>query len=626
MQEQLNFSTMPEIDTSRLSNIEDFMNSVDRFQQRYDINLEFNENARWRPGSYERLKQQLVDSLFPHWLQSKGANSIKRLTRFDKWRFDSCVRAMHEIDAQLKVFRACKASLNRDDAREQGKIALDEISPALLKKYNDIEINILPLPFYQSKNRRSDESIRFNRERGHLSNNISIFQSEWDKGINPIFTRNSIKFDPTATFSRPANGTYNDVLEAYKINTNPQRWWVNVSIVLKDVNINYIKGVDETLVTIPYGDIIVTFSMSIYDMILNYKKIKTLNAESNKRDVVEVFRKMDLSRLTNHAITFPHVSGIEHPFIYRDSNQAYNTYQRGNICFGDLDDDITSAFLTANFEHLKTLLRIWAETYYVGNTSPLNQPHTHHIGMPKSWNLEIQSSIATAHETCRTVIDRGYDDYGAFVEEFCNDCQLTNTCKTHKMLIRKEHQIGIELIDLINTIVEDEVYCIPKKWWPETKKALQSILYKIYNCIDEENKYDVLTKALTSQTVMTNCLLKLDAVEYFKTIKESLFDVLEYEGTDIPVEEIHEDIIRTLMLLFLMSERNYLCNIITALDSSRYKTVNDNYCFNKITELAAGFPIEYLYQVANTTCIEHGNSNPIKFADSLIINNSPRRL
>ena len=77
MQERINFKSMPNIDTKRLSNIEPFLRQVERFTERYGIKLEFNENARWRPGSYERLKGQIVRSLFPHWEKPKGANTIK---------------------------------------------------------------------------------------------------------------------------------------------------------------------------------------------------------------------------------------------------------------------------------------------------------------------------------------------------------------------------------------------------------------------------------------------------------------------------------------------------------------------------------------------------------------------
>ena len=76
---------MPNVKANMLSEVGDFEEKVNRFKNRWNIDLEFNENARWRPGSYERLKQQVVDALFPQWLKPKGANNISKLTNFDRW-------------------------------------------------------------------------------------------------------------------------------------------------------------------------------------------------------------------------------------------------------------------------------------------------------------------------------------------------------------------------------------------------------------------------------------------------------------------------------------------------------------------------------------------------------------
>ena len=76
---------MPNVQANMLSEIGDFQEKVSQFQDKWNINLEFNENARWRPGSYERLKQQVVDALFPQWQKPKGANNISKLTNFNRW-------------------------------------------------------------------------------------------------------------------------------------------------------------------------------------------------------------------------------------------------------------------------------------------------------------------------------------------------------------------------------------------------------------------------------------------------------------------------------------------------------------------------------------------------------------
>ena len=58
MQESLRLIQIPQVDTSRLSSVGDFRRTVEQIERKYGLNLEFNDNARWRPGSYERLKEQ----------------------------------------------------------------------------------------------------------------------------------------------------------------------------------------------------------------------------------------------------------------------------------------------------------------------------------------------------------------------------------------------------------------------------------------------------------------------------------------------------------------------------------------------------------------------------------------
>ena len=121
--EQLELKTtpiieMPNVEANMLSEIGDFQEKVDKFQERWNINLEFNENARWRPGSYERLKQQVVDALFPQWQQPKGANNISKLTNFNRWNANELRIGVMEIDRFLKTFRMNKTSLDSNKLEE----------------------------------------------------------------------------------------------------------------------------------------------------------------------------------------------------------------------------------------------------------------------------------------------------------------------------------------------------------------------------------------------------------------------------------------------------------------------------------------------------------------------------
>ena len=116
MQEQFNFLSIPKLDTAKLSTIGDFYRTLERIESVWDIKLEFNDNARWKPGSYERLKQQVIHALFPHWEKPKGANTIKKLTRSHHYDVTRLRTDLLKIDDELRRFRANKETLDPEDA------------------------------------------------------------------------------------------------------------------------------------------------------------------------------------------------------------------------------------------------------------------------------------------------------------------------------------------------------------------------------------------------------------------------------------------------------------------------------------------------------------------------------
>ena len=175
MQERLNLTTRPEIDTEVLSNVGEFKEKVILFNSRWGIDLEFNKNARWRPGSYERLKAQVVDAVFPHWNQPKGANTISKLMRFNSYRIRDLKQQMIDIDNILKDYRRDKICLKGDEAAKEGKELLDYILDAYLNhNIKGLIVRLDPLPYW---NRNPRNIVDFN------------YNIEWDKPILPIITK-----------------------------------------------------------------------------------------------------------------------------------------------------------------------------------------------------------------------------------------------------------------------------------------------------------------------------------------------------------------------------------------------------------------------------------------------------
>ena len=59
MQEKLKFLHKPEIDYEKLSNIAEYFDKLMRFNEQYGMNLEYTPKARWKPGTYAKIKKKM---------------------------------------------------------------------------------------------------------------------------------------------------------------------------------------------------------------------------------------------------------------------------------------------------------------------------------------------------------------------------------------------------------------------------------------------------------------------------------------------------------------------------------------------------------------------------------------
>ena len=154
MQTELRLFQIPDIDTSILSGVGEFQDRIDTFERYWGMKLEFSPNARWRPGSYERLKGQVVKSLFPHWSKPKGANTIRRLTKHCNYTVGNLQKELIGIDDELRTFRNNKIYLEGGKAAEEGRELLDELMGNYSKKVSDVYVDITSVPYW-NRNRRT---------------------------------------------------------------------------------------------------------------------------------------------------------------------------------------------------------------------------------------------------------------------------------------------------------------------------------------------------------------------------------------------------------------------------------------------------------------------------------------
>ena len=443
MQEELKFPKRPRIDTSILSNLGEFRDKVTRFNNKWRIELEYNENARWRPGSYERLKQKVVDAIFPHWAQPKGANTIRKLTKFNQYDMRNLRTDMIAIDEDLRKFRQEKVCLKGDVAAKEGAELLDTLLDNFFNTPDGVKVTLDSYPFF-TKVYRANSDMTFNAEYEHPYQPEVLYQD----GEILVFDNPGIS----------DNDNY-AIKNVNKDSDDPRRWFINMLFHLPDIDINCHQGQDingEIKAKLPYGSLIVGITIPLYDAVMNYRKL--LKGSSRY-----ALNSLDLRFRTCHTYKFPHITGIEHPFVYTGHWDRFNLYGWGNTCFGEFEDDLQAALYTGNMAHLKILLGIWSKTYPLSGTGPLNTLHKCHIGAPEGWDEYTRQTIGTDIEICKKVMDNGLpgDD---LLDNHCVTCRLRTSCYLYRRLttpvITLPSEFNQYLIDIDENINADEVQAI----------------------------------------------------------------------------------------------------------------------------------------------------------------------
>ena len=423
MQEELKFLHKPEIDYEKLSNIADYFDKLMQFNEKYNINLEYTPKARWKPGTYDKIKKKYVEIEHPQWMRKRGANNLRKLFEHSDWNARNFRDSLHKLDDMMAVYRTNGQLLVNGDTLEQGKVLMDEVYGSLSNNVADVDVEVTPFPYW----------------------NRSWYDShEIGKPYVPYLAEcNVLDFDNDGCIG---DTTMFDVDTSQWQSTNPRHWYVNIIFKLDDVNLRvYLKGElgeDEMnlLHKQPYGEILLGLSIPLYDYCLGRRA-----AYANTR----------LRRWTRNITFFayqqPVIPGIRHPYIYRDDSvgidlslhrQARN-YGLGNLCLGEWHEDIIKQILYGNLGIAKALLRSWSEVYYVHSTGPLNTLHQSFAGNHKDWNEITRQSIGISPATCDRTLSRGYDE-ASLLEDHCSNCTLASNseCYIYKRMTYKPRELN----------------------------------------------------------------------------------------------------------------------------------------------------------------------------------------
>ena len=427
-QTSFDFSKKPEtpelnlnhLDYTRLSGFAEFAEKLNSFNEKYEMDLVATKTARWQPGTYNKIKDNVDNILYPHWKQRRGANSIQKLLERNQWNYQNFKDNLDTLDIMLYKFRKEGVELYSNDDLEKAKVELHEVLDKFTNQCDDIKVSIEPIPHFGKRLRgygthgyNDDGSLKIARLYPIISNDNEI-----------IGSHNKQMYDSWETYQGA-------IAENNKIN-NPGEWFVNIRIAIRNIDINVTNSkMNKEYAKFPYGDLILSFTIDLITLLINYRRIL------KKQHVV----KTDFIGIA--ATKFPIYEAYEHPFVYRRVNygsnmevlQYFNSYGNGNVCLGDLTTDIYYSLLSGNLELLKSYVNIWARSFSAGVTSPLNTLATSHFGVPKEWDEATRAIIPSDKNTCdRQVKEYTSEQKKTFTETFCSNCDITDRCSVYTKL------------------------------------------------------------------------------------------------------------------------------------------------------------------------------------------------
>ena len=381
MQYSFDFSKKPatpklnlnHLDYKQLSGFAEFTEKLNQFNESYNMDLVATKSSRWQPGTYNKVKANIDNVLYPHWKRRRGANNIHKLLERNEWKYSNFKDELHTLDNMLWRYRKDGIELYAKDDLEKAKEELHEILDKFTNSHDDIKISIEPIPHfgrrlrgYGSHGYNDDGSFKLARLYPIISNDNKI-----------IGSHNELMYDSWEAYQET-------ITENNKI-SNPGEWFVNIRIAIRDIDINVTNSdMNKKYAKLPYGDLILSFTVDLITLLINYRRI------------LKGQYMVKTEFIGTAATKFPIYEAYEHPFVYRrtaygttmDILSYFNAYGNGNVCLGDLTSDIYHSLLSGNLELLKSYVNIWAKSFSAGVTSPLNTLSNTHFGVPKEWDKQ----------------------------------------------------------------------------------------------------------------------------------------------------------------------------------------------------------------------------------------------
>ena len=389
---------VPSVDTSLLGSTASFLDRLHHFNNMYNTELKVQKSGRWEQGSYAKFKALSKETIQP---RLESSRTIRNIFRCDSYNHGQVFNRLSGLDIALKEIREEGVKFFQDDDNV-GKEALAYI-------IDNLNASIKANPAIRVEITFGNPWFNKSRPGGELFSKPVYPKMDCDGNILGYET-NPRPLEPCEK-------------------SDPSKWYINIAIPIKDVNLDIYDDKEKILYSSEFGDLLIAQTICLKDAVKANRKIASNGGHVNF-SINSMFSGVTYQ--------FKSHSRLEHPFISRDRSgdgdqtvrrQAHQ-YGTGNTCFGGYEDALLSGLASGVLNPCIPLLQRWASYYPKYNVNPLNRYHMSMFGKPwavgkHEWTVEpsnCESQVSMYPEELSKL---------GFIDTFCSDCQLIDSCTVY---------------------------------------------------------------------------------------------------------------------------------------------------------------------------------------------------
>ena len=383
------------------------LDAITNFNRKWNVELKATNTFRFSPGYKKMLRQRANRIMWPRYDKN---TSIELMFRRNNWSYENFVSEAKDVERQVKSLRLQGLTLDKsiDDGEEAWDLFLSTLTSSGMSEYVK-----------------------------------DIFISNAGHGLRHRWMN---RYDRDRVNSKPKDTPY-----------------LVIVIPLRDIIINVFGIANQSgiidqegrnnyrqiVAQIPYGDLDIMFEYDLYAWANNYLNPRA-DSWASRRD--------RYYNIQCHGITMPEIPGTYHPFVQRSITDGFSI---GNICFGDMLEDILECLHAMDWETMQNKLEYWCSTFICGETGPLNGISDSAVGhrmqyvanttFPVQFLDDLDKRVPISTATCsRVLMEIGDND--TMKTTYCDDCNIQSTCSLYADSISDE--VNRRIIEL-QEYVED---------------------------------------------------------------------------------------------------------------------------------------------------------------------------